>query len=158
MKNIFIPFLLILFLASCNICQTNENITPLWSDGILTAECINATYIAEVHFDESDVTLSFSEPDFLSNTVFKINEGSINLLKDDISLRYDNEEIKGFISEFYKAYTTINSLSPKYTSEGEVCIAEFISDNKKCKVIIEKNTKKVVSCETSDCIYSFTKR
>ena len=154
MRKIFVSCLLVLLLTSCDICSTNENITPLWSDGMLTAECMNSTYTAQVHFEEGALSFTLSEPEVLDGVVFKVNENSVVLLKDDISLAYDANTINGFMSDFYKAYKVLNGLRLEYTRQGEVLTAEFQSDDKKCRVKLDKKTKRVFSLETAECVYT----
>lgn len=152
MKRFLISLLVLFSLTSCNFNTSSEKITHLWTKGIITAEYENSAYRAEVNFNANELTFDFVEPHFLNDVSFRVNENSVVLLNDNLSLNYDH--LKGFMTEFYSVVRNLNYQELQYSSQDDSYISEFTADNKLCKIVIDKKTNNVIHFEMPYCVFS----
>lgn len=143
-----------MLLSSCNVKSDYDNIVPIWCNGSVKAECVEATYIANVDFADDKLTFRIVEPEIISGLVFIVDNKSVVLVNDDLSLEYSNDDVRGFLTDFYNCVKNIENYNVTYTVNGDTYISEFTSDNKQFRIVLDKKTKKVMSFETPECVYT----
>lgn len=153
MRKVIILFLIIIILTSCASDDLSENVIPVWCDGVLVAEFENVKYYTSVSFNENEVIMHFTEPSFLKDVSVKINGDSFAVAVDELSLEYNNS-INSVLTEFYNA-TQIACKQPiVYSVQDDVLVSEFLSDGNQCRIILNKNDKKVILFEMTNCTYN----
>ena len=156
MRRLILSFLgiAVFLLTACNAKSAYDNIVPIWCNGSVKAECAEATYIANVYFADNKLTFRIAEPAIISDLVFIVDNDSVLLLNDDLSLEYSNDDIRGFLTDFYNSVKCIKNQNIIYTVNGDAYISEFTSDNNQFRIVLDKKTKKVMSFETPECVYT----
>ena len=156
MRRLILSFLgvALLLLTSCNAKSAYDNIVPIWCNGSVKGECVEATYIANVYFADDKLTFRIVEPAIISGLVFIVDNDSVVLVNDDLSLEYNNNDIRGFLTDFYNSVKCLENQNIIYNINGDIYTSEFTSDNNQFRIVLDKKTKKVMSFETPECVYT----